>query len=379
MSYVVNIAITDTFVLRDNANAALTGKVAADFATLEAYALPGGSPTASVTLTEIGSGEYAATFTPTTAATWTVHIVYDSGGVFREFSQTYAVAASGVTAGIAATSGTTLKNLRRLVGQGLGDCVICVATDAGNDQTFYDDEHLDGPDNAYKGFDLYFTGGTVANLAQRRRLTASTQGTGLVTWNRPLPSATAEGDEAELWNTRGIGIKPTEVNDAINAAITFAAAQVTIPVEAEVADAFDRDSPTLVIPAAITRGIYAVVWEDDEGLIEEVDPANGYGREGWFYDRSSQRVIIGGSYLSHMDGQTVTIKGVGRPALLSADTDTTSINAEWLVAEATRRVVTAARLRNPDYERYLPPHWQESQQKRELPSGRGIPNLVMIG
>ena len=33
---VVNVAITDTFILRDNANAAITGKTSADFATIVA-------------------------------------------------------------------------------------------------------------------------------------------------------------------------------------------------------------------------------------------------------------------------------------------------------------------------------------------------------
>lgn len=267
----------------------------------------------------------------------------------------------------------TRLELRRMVGRGLGDCVVCTATAAGNEQTYYDEDHLDGPDNAYRGGDLWFPA-----LNLRRRITASTQATGLVTWQKPLAAATAEGDEAELWNVRGIGIKPAEVNDFLNDALTVAAAQATVPMEATVAAAFDRDDPRLIVPAELTRGIYAVVWADDEGAVLTVDPASSYGKEGWFYDRASGRVVIGGSYLAPMDGQAVTIKGFGVPPPLLTDDDATTVSAEWLVAEATRRAVAAARLRNPDYERYLPPHWQEAMQKRDLPTGRALPNQVMF-
>ena len=82
---VVNVAITDTFIRRDNANAAITGKTSADFATIEAYQISAPGTTAAVTLTEIGSGKYRISFTPTTVAYWTAHLVYSAGGVFREY------------------------------------------------------------------------------------------------------------------------------------------------------------------------------------------------------------------------------------------------------------------------------------------------------
>ena len=83
---VVNVAITDTFILRDNVNAAITGKTSADFATIEAYQITSPSTVAAVTLAEIGSGKYRISFTPTTVAYWTAHVVYNAGGVFREYA-----------------------------------------------------------------------------------------------------------------------------------------------------------------------------------------------------------------------------------------------------------------------------------------------------
>jgi hypothetical protein len=90
----INVAITDTFVLRDNANVAITGKIISDFTTMEAYLLTNAATTAAITLNEIGAGEYGISFTPTVVGTWTSHIVWNSGGVFREFSQTYIVEAA---------------------------------------------------------------------------------------------------------------------------------------------------------------------------------------------------------------------------------------------------------------------------------------------
>jgi hypothetical protein len=366
-----------TIYVGETASEIFSTGVAGETWTFPVKRINGASASYGITVTDLTGGRYEYAVTPVVPGEYAFVMV---GSLTGDWPVNFGVeAASTAAATIAATTGQTRKVLRRMVGRGLGDCVVCVATAAGNTQTFLDDDHLDGPDNAYKGMDLYVTGGTAANLGQRRRLTASTQASGLVTWQKVLPAATAEGDEAELWNTRGIAIKPTEINDFINDSIVFAGEQRDIPVEAAVVAAFDRDDPRLVVPAAITRGVYAVVWEDDEGFIQTVEPANGYGAYGWFYDKSSQRIVIGGGeYLGLMDGQTVTVKGVGAPATLAADTDTTSINVEWLVAEAKRMAVTAMRMRNPDAERYLPPHWQESMQKRDLPSGRGIPNLVRL-
>ena len=91
MAYVVNESLSDIFILRDNANAAITGKTSADFPTLDAFQISAPSTTASVTLIEIGDGEYAIAFTPTTAARWRARVTYNAGGVFRDFLETYDV------------------------------------------------------------------------------------------------------------------------------------------------------------------------------------------------------------------------------------------------------------------------------------------------
>lgn len=87
------------FVLRDYASAPITGKVDTDFATLEAYVVDDPTTTAVVSLGEIGSGEYHASFIPTIpnggdALTWAIHLIYNSGGVLREFVENFEIASS---------------------------------------------------------------------------------------------------------------------------------------------------------------------------------------------------------------------------------------------------------------------------------------------
>lgn len=201
----VNQAISDIFILRDDADAALTGKVAADFSVLEAYALPSGSPTATVSLTEIGGGEYAVTFTPTVAATWVGHVVYDDGTIFREFSQTYEVT---TTASVTATSATgglvhTRKELRRFLADDFGDLVIMTATSASeNDQSFIDALTINSGVEHATGRELLFTGGTASNLGLVRRVINTTDSANRLTFTPAANAVPQTGDEIEVVNER---------------------------------------------------------------------------------------------------------------------------------------------------------------------------------
>lgn len=104
---VVNAIITDTLILRDYANLAITGKATADFQTAEAYATGTPLTTAVVAVAEIGLGEYRFSFTPTTAASWTGHIVYSAGGIFREFIESYDVLSKPATVVVVPTDPTS--------------------------------------------------------------------------------------------------------------------------------------------------------------------------------------------------------------------------------------------------------------------------------
>ena len=92
--YVVNVAINDPFdgPLRDGANALITGKTTSDF-TVSAILVSNPAVAASVAVSEMGTstGKYKITFTPTQIGLWAAYALYNSGGVFREFTGTYDV------------------------------------------------------------------------------------------------------------------------------------------------------------------------------------------------------------------------------------------------------------------------------------------------
>lgn len=105
---VVNVAITDSFILRDNSNVAITGKVSGDFSVVEAYDIATPGTTAAVTLTEIASGKYRISFVPTTTESWASHVVYNTGGVFREFDERYEVQTAAQADPAGALNGNTV-------------------------------------------------------------------------------------------------------------------------------------------------------------------------------------------------------------------------------------------------------------------------------
>lgn len=142
MSYITGQAIDDIEILRTALGVAITGKVAGDFATFEAYLLPTGATTATLTLTEIGNGEYAFTFTPSTAGTWVRHALYNSGGNTAEFTASYVVYDTAAATGVSAVGGlyATRAELKARIG----------ATDTASDTVY--DAVLDSASRAIDGF-----------------------------------------------------------------------------------------------------------------------------------------------------------------------------------------------------------------------------------
>lgn len=343
MAYAVGQTITDTLILRDNLDAPITGQIADDFAVIEAYALPSGATTAAAALSEIGSGEYAVSFTPTTAATWTMHVVYDSGGVFREFSQTYVVdtvaaASTPVTPG--GTVGITRKDLRRMVmGDRLHDLLVLTATAGGTVNQFTDDVELTDAQNAYLGSQAMPTGGTAPNLGAVVRVIGSDAATHTLTVTPDLPSPTQAGDEWELVNLNGRGWRFQEVHRAINAVLRTAFAEFLIDRTDVVAAAFDANAPTVAVPDGVTH-VAAVLVQDPSGDWTDVRRARrpgAYGN-GYWIDRAAGTVGIEGRYRWYADGLVVKLVGKGRHPDLVDDSSLVYVDPDWLADEVAAQL-----------------------------------------
>ncbi len=274
---------------------------------------------------------------------------------------------------------TTRKVLRRKVGKRIPGEQLLVLTATGGDTTsFRDSETLQGPNDAYKGSDLYFVTGV--NAGKQRRIQSSSLATTQLNWATAVTAVVA-GNEAELWNLRGMGVNALHVNDAINDAINSLAKNVWIPTSATVTAAFDEDAPTIAIPAALTRGFYGLDWQDttNTGLWYEIDGGGEFPRPGWWYDAANHVIQIDGYWRNLADRSTVRINGYGGTAELTADTDATPIDSEALVTEAVSNLLVAHSSRNPDFERYMQRADAMAAARRPFAVGRKAPNTIVFG
>jgi hypothetical protein len=323
--------------------------------------LGGGAYEASYTVTSIGFWSWYGTATDGTP--WTIEWDVDPG-------------ASQAIVGLGDNS---LRSLRRSVaGKIPGEQVLILTATGGDTTSFRDAENLQGPNDAYKGADLYFVDGL--NAGKKRRIISSDRVLGQLNWSQAVTAAVEEGDEAELWNQRGIGVGPDQVNAAINDAISSLAKHVWIPVTATLPDDFDQESPTFAVPAGLTRGIYSVNWQDDldAGVWYDIDGGGEVPRHGWWYDAGNGVIQIDGWARYHVHGRALRVMGYGGTATLSADTDTTPIDREAVVTEAVSNLLVVNQGRNPDFERYQQRADAVASARRPFAVGRKHPNTVVF-
>jgi hypothetical protein len=349
VAYVVDTAIETPIEVRRTNGTAVTGLTAASFSTLEAYLASSPATTATVSLAAgSGGGQYIATFTPTVAGTWVAHAVYtDVDSVLHEYGPDAFVVETAtvvVATTVAATTGTTRKTLRRDILGDLGDVRILTATDDGSDTTFIDTENLFGEVDAYKGREFLLTGGTEANLGEIRYVTGSSASQMAIGFGVSLPADTAEGDEGELINTRGIGFRFRDVHEAINRAIRTVAGDALVPTSVTSATYARGDG--IALPDEFATVEY-VQWLDpsDDTIWRTVPKAPRLNGAGWAVDRSTRTVVIGGSWSTTLDGQTVQVWGLAEPAELDSDTDATTINPEYVKVQAEAYLMRALYLK----------------------------------
>lgn len=232
---------------------------------------------------------------------------------------------------------TTRQALRQEIGRLTGDMLKCTATATGTTTTFIDKLRLYRGDGSMEGRIGWVAAGTTANLYSMVRVTGNTRSTFTVTFaDTALTSATATGDVIEFWNERGQGYWPDDVNTEINAAITAVADQVTTPADTEIDD-FDFDDPYVDIPAG---WLYfgGAFYEDADGLWIEI-PATENHME---IDTQSRTIRLKGEARRLADTYTVKLIGDIASTTLSADTDTTAVNPEWLTNYVAMRLMQPA-------------------------------------
>ncbi len=234
---------------------------------------------------------------------------------------------------------TTRAQLRRDIGDQLGQMRACTATAAGTTTTFTDLERLATEDGHLVDRIAYVVSGTAANVSQQRRVSTNTKSTGTITLARALPAATAIGDVLELWNERGTGVHPDEVHRAIDRVIVSATESGATPV---------ASTPTtfaelpIAIPADWTY-FYGVEWEDTDDRWRVVPPAD------LSVDASDRTVALRGTAYDLAITARIRLHGGTVGGVLATDAATTGVDRAWIVARCCHELLyaTAHRLADP--------------------------------
>jgi hypothetical protein len=232
----------------------------------------------------------------------------------------------------------------------LGDTVKLTATSDGTETKLTDSIRLTGAPSIYAGRSLYcVTAADSQNVGEWREVVDSSDD--FVTVNPGFPVAITAGDTFHLTDERDRGFSPDEILAAINDAITDAGSYCKVPVTAELATPFDRDSPELDIPTTISE-VARVYWVDtnSNNSVRDVPSAPGVESDGWTL-LPGRKLRIVGPVRGPLNGMSVTLWGYGPPPPLTDDTDTTDVPTEWLEAQTVAYLMVQGLDRDPTRER----------------------------
>lgn len=252
----------------------------------------------------------------------------------------------------------TLAQLRTRVAQRLGDYRLLTATANGLATSFIDTINVTTASEYPIGQEILFEDGSV------RRVTGWTDTTGTLTFaTLGATTYTATGKTAVLFNKRGKGFLSSEYKNAINNAINDAWPLGAIQIVSTIGTAFDAAAPSVTVPASIAY-LSSVEWQDSDLYWHVVPPATKTSEYGWIADPASGQFRILGDIAWQIDGYTLRVTGHGRQDVLSADSDTCLLPAEWVVARACYHLAMSALDKDPTYGQTVGLYLQESQRLR---------------
>lgn len=226
---------------------------------------------------------------------------------------------------------TTRAELRRRIGFVLGDITPLIATAVGTTTRLTDTVRLGNSIERPNGRDIVFTNG--ANLGTVRRVTTSDMTAGTVDF-AALGTAVALNDTAEMYDFRGKGWRVPEYDNAINMAIDAAWPLFGVPVTVSAAAVFDATTTTIDVPSGIDQ-VESVEYQDSGDIWQIIPQASSRYGDGWSVEADGSDIVIrGAGWRARVSGMSVRLVGYTRATTLTADTDTTPIAPEWIVAKA---------------------------------------------
>lgn len=241
--------------------------------------------------------------------------------------------------------GSTLRDLRRLIGDVTGDLLVITATSTGATNTIADTARLaDRGDRAPSIVNriLYFsTDADTANLGHQAAVTDYASSTRTITFTPAAPTAPTSGTSAELWSVAerigSIG--------AIHRLINYAIKQVE-----DIAGLEEYSTPAVTFDARTGLIDIPSTWAEVGGV--EWTDGTGYARElpsRWLKVRPAGRKLeIVGRGAGLANRRSVRLWGYKRQNALSAETDSTDVDAAWIVNSVSQALTLAPSWRSSD-------------------------------
>jgi hypothetical protein len=196
------------------------------------------------------------------------------------------------------------------------------------------------------------------------RINAQVDATNTLTFTPAVSNANLveAGDTAEVFNKRGKGFTPTEYRDAINAAINDAFPLGLIEVT-DASAAFDATSPEVTVDVQLVY-VKTVEWEDDDDFRTVIPLATQTNQYGWIADGASGKIRILGYPASIANGYDLLLTGYGRQDILTSDSDTCLLNAEYIVSRACEHLALSAIDRDPMFGQMFGQFQREAERYR---------------
>lgn len=227
--------------------------------------------------------------------------------------------------------------VRQEIGRLTGDMLKVTATANGSPTTFKDVLRLNHGNGSLAGRIGWLASGTAANLGRMVRVTGNSKPDCTVTFaDTPLPASTATADVMELWNERGLGYFPDDVNSEINTALAIVANTVTTPDEIEYDD-FDVNNPILDIPAN-WHFFGGALRRDVEGLWHPIPATDSH----MDIDVQRRTVRLKGEVARRSDTYAIRLFGDLPSSPLTSDADVTNCDAEWLTSYVAYKLMLGA-------------------------------------
>jgi hypothetical protein len=235
---------------------------------------------------------------------------------------------------------TTRRQLRRWIGGNLGERIDLTATDVGQTDMFVDALGLLIPDNELNGREVWYAGPTTSpNYQTRRIVLGNTQSTTSISIAPDWPSAPQVGDTAELYNARGYSVTIPEIHDKINELINEVSEEGAIT-EVSASVGFNPLIPRIDIPED-WYWLYGVEYDDFYENWYQLFPADFTVRE-W---DGTVTIKANPKSLSQVYNRNIRLIGSPRLSMLTDDDDETTVDAAWLVDQATAELRKMVALR----------------------------------